>query len=154
MMKLKVLWLPMMLVLFSGCELMVPFFNMYHESGVSEADRKLLLKPQVKAFVDALRTNDIDKALMCIDDEHPEVREALLQDLKRARRKEVVVSSETELVLFSDTSHKAAVEVLVKYYEIPYYIVNEREEKQDWVFTLHNKWKLVSLRIEKIKETN
>jgi hypothetical protein len=124
----------------SGC-LLAPAIESFNKLGVTEADRQALLAERFKKFSDALYWGEPGEAIAFVA---PKSREALEPDFRSIRKSEKIVDSHVESVGFSDNAYKAKVDVMVKSYKIPFYVVNERNETQDWEFTIKSGWLLVS----------
>ena len=136
----------------SGCPLMVPIIGGFKQMGLTEGDRKNLLKPAVQGFQTAMGTGDLDGAIHYLQPEAIELRQALIDEMRKKKHKEKVVDSKIDFMIYSDSAHRAEVEVLVKYFEVPYYIVNQRIEKGVWEFGLKGGWKLVARTFSEVKE--
>ncbi|NLF25506.1 MAG: hypothetical protein GX589_07600 [Deltaproteobacteria bacterium] len=135
-----------------GCQLMVPVIDGFKKAGLTEGDRKNLLKPEVQGFQTAMSSGELDHAIQYLKPEAVELRQALIDEMRRTKHKEKVVDSRIDFMIFSEDAHRAEVEVLVKYFEIPYYVVNQRIEKGVWEFELSGGWKLVERTFSKVKE--
>jgi hypothetical protein len=48
-------------------------------------------------------------------------------------------------VTFGDGSWTADVDVVIKSYQAPYYVVNEHTERQTWKFSLSDGWRLAAI---------
>lgn len=126
-------------VSFSGCVL-APAIDSFRRAGVMEDDRRALLPKRVQRFYEALYWGKPTEALSFVTDEGREqVRRALKQ-----RKEERVVESELADVRFQNEAYEAHVEVVIRYYKVPYYVVEERREKQLWKFGLADGWKLAT----------
>lgn len=126
----------------SGCAAVAPFVQTYNEIGVSSGDRQALLDGAVKDFNSALYWGNMSQAVALSTEQG---QPSLKQEMRRRKKEERVVESQVELVDFDESSHNADVEVLVKFYKVPFYVVNERIERQKWTFELGSGWKFVSL---------
>lgn len=114
----------------SGCFL-APAIDSFKKLGVTAADREKLLAERIRAFNDALSAGgpgDAEQLLV------PEKRTELAREIRKLRKSERVVDTKIEAVGFEDDSYKAKVEVTVRAYKVPFYIVNERIEEQEWQF--------------------
>lgn len=121
----------------SGCVL-APFIDSYKQAGVSKADREVLLDKSVQEFHQALYWGSMREALAYTDDES---RNNLREMMRNRRDTEKLVESQVEYVDFSDDAFSADVDVIVRYYEIPVYIVQKRLETQQWIFSYTGGWK-------------
>lgn len=129
---------------FSGCAIVTPFIQTYKEMGVSSSDRRQLLKKQVNAFNRALYWGDPEEAIAYAKEES---REDLKSILRKRRRKEKIVETNIEFTDMQDDAYTAEVEVMVRYYQVPYYIVKDRIEKQTWEFSFGGGWEYVKQEI-------
>ncbi|HMO02416.1 MAG TPA: hypothetical protein PKD37_05805 [Oligoflexia bacterium] len=141
---LKIALFSGIIMVFSGCFL-APTISAVKELGLSPADRQAALQKQLKEFND-LRYwgNKTTLSGLVL----PEEKNRLLPNL--------IVSSETRRLLegkvdfldFSPDSRQAFVRAKIKYYDVPVFIVQDRYETQEWVFSLSDGWLL-----KDIKET-
>ncbi len=121
---------------FNAC-VFVPFIDSYKNIGVTQGDRQALLPKVLKDFQNNIYWGTYSKALTFVKKESLEnVRESF----KRYKERKIV-SVKTEDIIFSDSSKKATVKSLVKYYEIPYYVVKDENVEEIWNFSLGD-WEL------------
>jgi hypothetical protein len=121
-----------------GC-ILVPFIDAFKKTGVAEGDRMQLLAPEVKKFTDALSWGSKTDALTVVADDS---RTAIMKQLKGLGEDEHVVEAKVDEVEWIQDAYKAKVSVKVKYYKVPYYVVNTRVEEQQWEFSVAGGWKL------------
>lgn len=126
-----------------GC-ILAPIVEGVRQSGVTKGDRMALLPEEVKKFNDSLSWRDSDLTLKYVTDTG---RREILEQLKKQSENEHIVESRTGFSEFSDDAYDATLQVAVKYYLVPYYIVKERREEQRWKFSLTEGWKLDSRKI-------
>lgn len=127
---IRVLMLLTISISLSGCFL-VPFVDTFQKSGITESSRKELLPQKLKSFytnVRARRFFDMSEYL------HPDRRDTLLTAMRKNRKTEKVTDSEIDYIEFFDDARTAEVHVLVSYFHKPYYVVQQRLEKQIWKF--------------------
>ena len=128
----------------SSC-IFIPFIDGYKQIGVTESDRKTLFDKTNKAFYNLIlsgRYNNISDYL------HPDYKDELVAGYRKERKEEKVVESSVDIVDFYEHANTAIVEMKIKAYRIPYYILEERYEKQKWEFLgVRSKWRLVSREI-------
>lgn len=122
----------------AGCVL-VPFVDSYQKSGMSRSSRQQLLARDVKQFHEALYWGKANLVLAFIDEE---VRSDLGDELFKNSRKERIVSSEVDSYGLSPEGFDANVRIRVKYFRVPFYIVQERLEEQRWEFELGSGWQI------------
>ena len=53
-----------------------------------------------------------------------------------------LVDARIERIDFSSDAYKAGVEVQIRYYEVPFYVVRSRHETEQWAFSLSDGWKV------------
>ena len=124
----------------SGCFL-APAIDAVGNVGITKNDRTRLLPKSVKKFHEALYWRKQNEALTYTTEES---RELFAQEFRQALKKERIVESKVEAMDFSEDGREATVEVMVKYYVEPYYMVNERLEHQDWEFNISDGWRIAS----------
>ena len=125
------------LVLCLDACVLVPFIDSYKEMGVTEGDRQELLAKTLKNFQDYIYWGQYNNALSFADEEKG-------LDIKKSfnRYKEVkIVTMKTDDVTFLNSSKEANVNVIVKYYKIPQYIVVDEVVNETWYFNMGN-WKI------------
>jgi len=123
----------------SGC-ILVPAIDSMSELGVRRSDRERLLAQDVKKFNEALYWGSPLEALKFAADD---ARVDIQNHIAARRSDERIVENKIHAVKFlDDGAYEADVEVLVKYYRVPFYTVQERNEKQSWEFSLAGGWKL------------
>ncbi len=122
----------------SGC-LVVPFIQAFRETGATPADRRALLEPETKKFSDALMLGKRMKALSVVV---PESREEIGSQIKELGEAERVVEAKIDDIQWDDDARKATVYMKIRYYKVPYYIVETRMDEQHWEFSMGEGWKL------------
>jgi len=138
-MRLVVLCLSVLFLL-SGCFL-APFIGAFKDSGATQGDRERLLSLDVKRFTEAMSWGSAGPILAFVDES---AQKQVQEQLNEKADTERVVESKISNVDFANDSFDANVLVKVKYYRIPYYIVQERKENLGWKFTLGSGWRLMS----------
>lgn len=109
--------------------------------GFSQADREKLLPGVVKKFQDALYWGSPNQAIEFVSaDRRRDMMTQLSKDVDGIR----IVESKIGAINYSEESRKATAEVTIKFFKVPFYIVTERIELQEWQFTLSDGWKLNS----------
>ena len=141
----KILLVVLLGVNLSGCFL-APAIDSFKKVGVTSNDRRQLFAQRIKLYTEALFFGDKQQALAFAT---PEGRAELSKQLKAGSEEEKVVESKIDSVEFDESAHTADAEVVVKYFVAPFYIVNKRIEKQNWVFTVMNGWQLSSREVVK-----
>jgi hypothetical protein len=122
----------------SGC-ILAPAIDSISKVGIRAADRENLFQKEFQKFHEARYWSDpLTATAFCVEAE----RVNCGNNFRKSAKNERVIESNIDSVEFVDESYTAIVEVRVKAYEIPYYVVKERIEKQRWTFTLTNGWKL------------
>lgn len=138
-------FLVLLLASFSGC-LLIPAIQGFSDLGVTEGDRSRLLSEQLQEFHEALYWGSAQQALRYVV---PESREKLSRDLQRVGKEERIVDSKVDFVTFSPNAFEADVNITVRYYRVPYYVITERLEKQGWLFKVPGGWMLESRELVK-----
>lgn len=127
----------------SGC-ILVPFIDSFKESGVTRADRERLLQQTVSDFQRERFWGNGGGALSFAEGTS---REELREIIRDSRRSEKIVESEIEFIDFDKDAYKAQVDVIVKYYVVPQYVVQERIENQQWRFSFTDGWRFHALEV-------
>ena len=126
----------------SGCALVGALIDSYSRAGFTQGDREAYLAEAVRNFNEALYWNNQSKALSYVLDD---VRATVVAELRRKKNEERVVETKIEEVTFSDNSYTADVELTIRSYRVPYYVVADHQQKQRWKFSTSSGWKLESL---------
>lgn len=122
----------------SGC-ILAPFIQAFSDAGVTEGDRQRLLSQSLRGYMEALRWSDTNAAAKYME---PQLHQALFQEARRKRGKERVVEGVVEEVIFSSNGYEADVEILLRTYEIPVFVVKDRVEKHRWNFGVGGGWSM------------
>lgn len=111
--------------------------------GVSESDRHRLLNEKVNDF-NRVRTwgESLQIVAFATNDLRPKLERSL-----PVKGKEKIVETEVITTDYEQESKKASVQARIKYFRVPYYVVEERIEKQSWEFNLSEGWKLSDLEV-------
>jgi hypothetical protein len=122
-----------------------PLIDSFHKSGLNADARKDLFPKTFKAFYNEVvgsRFLNFDEFLV---EEH---QFKLVKQLRESRKVEKIVGGKLDFVDFNKAANKAVADVIVEYYKVPTYIVNERIERQTWIFTGPNTgWQLKSIEL-------
>lgn len=127
----------------SGCVL-APFIEAAHNMGVTPGDRRALLEPEMKKFNDARFWGSPTQALAHVD---PDRQRELVPYLRPANGQEKVVESKLQDVKFSDDATEATASVTTRYYAVPFFVVKDRVEVQEWAWHRPGGWLLHSMRV-------
>jgi len=125
-----------------GCPLIAGTIDSVGKLGITEQDRQKLLPDSVKKFYEACYWGNSTAASRFIIDSE---RERLKDFLKVSPDKIRFVESRIEDILFAPDARSATVTSKVKYFEVPYYIVRDRMDTQDWEFTMSDGWKIKNI---------
>ena len=136
----KILFLIFVIFVCTGCPL-VPFIDSFKKMGATEVDRKNMLKKTVDSFHNKVLAGEF---MHISDFILPESKDEVILGLRKNRKTEKIVETNIDLIDFDEDAKNAEVEVIVRYYKIPYFIVLDRIEKQEWTFVgVRSHWKLV-----------
>lgn len=137
----KLLLLTGLVLALGGCGLGAMAVEGFSQVGATESARKRLLQKDMKRFHSGLYWG---KPGVVVQYVVPEMEDVFKAEMRESKRKERIVEHQVELVDFSDDAYEATVEVLVKYYEVPYYMVKDRLEREQWQFSMGQGWKISS----------
>ena len=129
----------------NGCFL-APAIDSFKKLGVTSSDREALFPEHMKRFNEALYWGYPQEALKYVV---AESRAQVSEQLKDTGESERTVETKIRSVDFAKDSYEAKVEVDVRYFKVPVYVVNTRHEKQDWVFSTSDGWKLKNREVVK-----
>ena len=125
----------------SGCFL-APAIDSFNRLGVTEGDRMVLLAQQVKKFQEANYWGGPSAILAFAS---PEGRASLAAQLRERSEEERLVESKITDTEFRDAANAATVEVKVRYFQVPFYVLNDRRERQEWRFSsVSSGWQILS----------
>ena len=126
----------------SGC-LLVPIVDGVKQIGVTKSDRMALLPEQVARFNNAMYWGRSQDALTFA---LPESRAELTKAMKESSKyQERIVETKVDHIEFDDEGTNATVEVTVRAFRVPIYVVNDSAKQQRWVFSLTDGWKLAGI---------
>ncbi len=131
------------LICLSSC-IFAPSLDSIHKAGFTKSDRMQILGAEVKSFHDALFWGHVNDAIVYADQD---LRSQIATEIRNRTANERIVESSVELVDFTEDGYEAAVEVGVRYFKIPQYVVNKRVEKERWRFTVVNGWKIIERKV-------
>lgn len=123
-----------------GCVL-APVISAVSDLGATEGDRQRLLNKDLKTLNDALASGRYAEALRFVAEDK---RQEFKKDFRRNEEDEKIVDTKIYGIDFIEDSYKADVEIGVKYYKVPYFVVNERKELQTWQFSMSGGWQMIS----------
>lgn len=130
----------------SGC-LLVPVIDGVKKIGVTKSDRMALLPERLEQFNQAMYWGRSDDALAYAV---PESRPELVKSMREAAKfQERIVETRVDHIEFNDDGTAATVEVTVKAFRVPVYVVNDSPKQQRWEFSLADGWQLVGIDEEK-----
>ena len=138
---MRSLLLCLIVLLQSGCFL-APTIDSFKKVGFSEEDRKALLPNAVKTFSDARHWGEPGEAMRMAAEKN---REQIKNLIRKEKKEQKIVEGKVDFVDFSENGTKAEVDVMVRYYKVPYFVVTDRMEKQIWEFSLTDGWQIVSI---------
>lgn len=124
-----------------GC-IFAPAIDSFKKLGLTETDRQKLLGKSIKEFQDALYWGKPDEAMMYVKDEKKGALNELIFEIGKGER---VTESSIERTEFDEGSYHSKVRVLVRSFKVPYYIVNQRIDAQEWEFSVSGGWLLTAL---------
>jgi hypothetical protein len=120
-----------------GC-ILVPFINSFKQIGATKADRKVLLEKDLKEFNTAMRAQRFDAALQYVDQAY---MNEFKNTLRSRMRSEKIVDMNVEMFDLAEDVRSGQIDMVMRYYEVPYYVVKDRLYEQDWAFS-SGSWKL------------
>jgi hypothetical protein len=132
----------LLLVSLSAC-IFAPTIDSVRRAGLTEGSRQGLLPESLKNFNEALQWGSSQDAINYIDPEGQDI-ENMANQIQQLAQEEKVVESKILGIDFKENAFKAIVNVNVRAYKVPYYVVTDRKEKQIWKFSLSDGWKINS----------
>lgn len=125
-----------------GC-ILVPLVDGVKQVGVTKSDRMALLSERVQRFNHALYWGRSDDALAFAV---PERRAELSQALRAAaKNQERIVETKVDYIDFSEDATAATVDVTVRAFRVPVYVVSDTARRQRWVFSFADGWRITAL---------
>lgn len=137
-MKIRLVLLLAVVLALNGCFL-APAIDSFNKLGVTPVDRRNLLAAKIQSFNDALFFGAPGEAE---EFAAPDKRAELERAIRRQRKEEKLVDMRVDSVGFESDAYRAIVDVTVRFYKVPFYVVNERTERQVWDFTVSSGWQL------------
>ena len=129
-MKKLIILLTLALAL-TGCPIIVPFVDSYHESGHSSSSRQELLDQRLRIFFNVLSDRHNPNFTKYLNSEN---KREVLNSLRAIRKDTNIVDAEIEFIDYDEKFRVAEVEILMKRYKTPYYIVNDVPVTMIWKF--------------------
>jgi hypothetical protein len=122
---------------------LVPIVDGVKKIGVTKSDRMALLPDRVATFNHAMYWGRSQDALTFA---LPESRSDLSKAMKEAAKyQERIVETKVDNIEFDEDGTNATVEVTVRAFRVPVYVVNDTAKRQRWVFSLTNGWQLAGI---------
>lgn len=121
-----------------GC-LFAPGINSIQKAGLTESGRRSSLDESIKSFQTALFWENYPLAQDFVAEDKVEDVRAQLKEKREIGR---IVESKVEAVNYYDDSYKAEVDLLVKVKDASTMLVTPQTERQVWVFSVYDGWKL------------
>ena len=100
-------------------------------------NREQLLQSQLPVFHRAVYWGKLDEAMEFVD---PAIRSSFISRQQSTRRAENLVEMNVDKVEFAEDSKSATVDVIVRYFRKPQYLVKERREQETWAFSRADGW--------------
>ena len=135
----KILLIPVLCFAMAACVL-APAIDSFQKLGVTPADRRGLFQTRFSRFQESMSWGRPEDVVAFIAGDK---RRDIARDLTRILSEERIVEVKIALLEFSDDAFDAELDVLVRSFKVPYYVVNERRERQKWEFGMSGGWKLV-----------
>lgn len=121
-------YLVIVFLLLQGC-IAVPFINAYKEAGFTAEDRKAKLPKQVRLFGNNLGMSSSMQMAQFIA---PDKRREVMTKLDQPDRK--IVDVKVNFVDFNEDGTDASVDLAVRGYQVPFYIVKTTVEHTKWKY--------------------
>lgn len=132
----------LVLVGLSGC-ILVPIVDGVKKIGVTKSDRMALLPERVASFNHAMYWGRSEDALAFT---LPESRPEIVKSMKEAAKfQERIVETKVDFIDFDEDGTSATVDVTVKAFRVPVYVVSDTAKRQRWVFSLTDGWQLAGI---------
>jgi hypothetical protein len=145
---IKIVFIVTLAIYITSCAMAVPFIQAFKSMGITPADRKAKFEPVFKKFTQALYWGNAQEALSYASDD---AKPALLEVARRiASGKERITETKMLLADFSEYGSEVTVNVMIKSYRVPVYVVVERQESQKWEYSTTDSWQLID--IKEVKE--
>ncbi len=130
----------LILFLLPGC-ILAPAIDSFKRAGMTESDRQKLLGQRMKEFHEAISWGDADIAMGYVD---PQKQEEVRPVIVSMTSDEKLVEGKIMSTAFAESAYDAHVRIKIKSYKVPFYLVKERIDEQDWKFDYSSGWLLVS----------
>lgn len=127
-------------VFLNSC-ILAPIIQGFQESGATPSSREQLLAKDVKRFTEAVFWGNTRQALKYVD---PALSPDLSAELAKYQGNRRLVEGKLIDIRFSESSFQAEVDLLMRYYEVPVYVVKESNETQEWKYSFTDGWKIVA----------
>lgn len=126
----------------SGCFL-APAIDSFKRAGLTSSDRTRLLGERLKEYHEAIAWGDADLALQYVE---PEKRAGIRPVIEAMSNEEKVTDTKVMSSIFDDSASNATIRIKIKSYKIPYYVVKDRIDEEEWEYGMSDGWLLKGLK--------
>lgn len=138
------LFLVILFLNLTACQIFVPLIEGFKDTGMTESDRAQLLQKELKQFHFALTDSDRSRAMAFATGDFLLDFKNIVRQMSRNERQ---VSAQVDFVEMQESAFKAEVEVFFKYFRQTDYIVKERLVKESWEYSRGSGWKLSGFKV-------
>ena len=122
----------------SGC-LLAPAIKGVQDAGLTSGDRQIKLGESLRGVRDGLYWGQMQKVLAYSDSTiQPKIQNAF----SRVGRSEKITEVSVDNTTVAEDGYKAEVAMVVRYFRVPEYLVQERVDTQQWEYTFSDGWKM------------
>lgn len=125
-------------ILFSGC-ILAPAIKGVQDAGFRSSDRQMKLGETLKEFKEGLYWGHLPKVLAYTD---TQAQESVQKAFSRVGRSERITEVSVDNTSFDEDGYKAQVAMVVRYFRVPEYLVQERVDTQNWEYSFSEGWKM------------
>ncbi|NMC62966.1 MAG: hypothetical protein GYA55_07330 [SAR324 cluster bacterium] len=126
----------------SGCFL-APAIDSFKRAGLTASDRTRLLGERLKEYHEAIAWGDTDLALQYVE---AEKRGEIRPIIETMSNEEKVTDTKVMSSIFDDSASNATIRIKIKSYKIPYYVVKDRIDEEEWEYSMSDGWLLKGLK--------
>jgi hypothetical protein len=136
-------FLPLLFIVSLCCQscILIPVVDGVKKIGLTKNDREAMLPKTVSDFQDLLYWNKFQLASGMIKED---VRSKQIKELVKQYKGYRLVETKTDYLDFDEDGSRATVTITTKRFKVPFYVVEDYTEDQQWEFSISDGWKFVS----------
>lgn len=137
------IWFFTLSLCLSGC-ILAPAIKGVQDAGLRSSDRQMKLGETLKVVKEGLYWGQMEKVLAYAN---ADALEPVQKAFSRVGRSERITEIKVDNASFAEDGYTAKVAMVVRYFRVPEYLVQERIDTQDWEYSFSDGWKMNQFKI-------